>query len=157
MKGICHIWSRLCLQSFLLKLYVFSSQHCAWWLLPAVRWISPLRRDELLCRDLWIICLMILLMLFQPRSQGLSSPQPKASEGRKTLVQAGHVSWWQIYIHGRGPSLWNYCRRCCLLPPKPALWATMESSLSISQRIFVISSTLLSTFETKLGLETVKR
>jgi len=40
---------------------------------------------------------------------------------------------------------------------KPALWATMENSLSISQRRFVISSTLLSTFETKLYLETVKR
>ena len=29
----------------------------------------------------------------QPRSQGLSSPHPKGSEGRKTLVQAGHMSW----------------------------------------------------------------
>ena len=29
----------------------------------------------------------------QPRSQGLSSPHPKGSEGRKTLAQAGHVSW----------------------------------------------------------------
>ena len=29
----------------------------------------------------------------QPRFQGLSSPHPKGSEGRKTLVQAGHVSW----------------------------------------------------------------
>ena len=29
----------------------------------------------------------------QPRSQGLSSPHPKGSEGRNTLVQAGHVSW----------------------------------------------------------------
>ena len=29
-----------------------------------------------------------------PRSQGLSSPPPsKGSEERKTLVQAGHVSW----------------------------------------------------------------
>ena len=57
----------------------------------------------------------------------------------------------------RGPILSKYCRRCCLLPPEPALWVTMENSLSISQRRFVISSTLLSTFETKLGLETVKR
>ena len=40
---------------------------------------------------------------------------------------------------------------------EPALWATMESSFSISQRRFVISSTFLSTFETKLGLETMKR
>ena len=32
----------MCLQSFVLELYVFSSQHCAWLLLPAVRWISPL-------------------------------------------------------------------------------------------------------------------
>ena len=51
----------------------------------------------------------------------------------------------------------KYCRRCCLLPPKPALWATMESSPSISKRRFVISSKLLSTFETKLDLEPVKR
>ena len=29
----------------------------------------------------------------QPRSQGLSSPHPKGSEGRKTLAQADHVSW----------------------------------------------------------------
>ena len=28
----------------------------------------------------------------QPRSQGLSLPHPKGSEGRNTLVQAGHVS-----------------------------------------------------------------
>ena len=28
----------------------------------------------------------------QPRSQGLSSPHPRGSEGRKTLVQAGHVA-----------------------------------------------------------------
>ena len=40
---------------------------------------------------------------------------------------------------------------------EPALWATMESSFSISHRRFAISSTLLSRFETKLGLETVKR
>ena len=42
---------------------------------------------------------------------------PQRGEGRKTLAQAGHVSWWQIYLHGRGPNLWKYCRRCCLLPP----------------------------------------
>ena len=29
----------------------------------------------------------------QPRSQGLSSPHPKGSEGRKTRAEAGHVSW----------------------------------------------------------------
>ena len=40
---------------------------------------------------------------------------------------------------------------------EPALWATMESSFSISQRRFAISSTLLSAFETKLGLETMKK
>ena len=40
---------------------------------------------------------------------------------------------------------------------EPVLWATMESSFSISQRRFVISSTLLSKFEIKLGLETMKR
>ena len=28
----------------------------------------------------------------QPRSQGLSSPHLRGSEGRKTLVQAGHVA-----------------------------------------------------------------
>ena len=97
----------------------------------------------------------------QPRSQGLSSPHPKGSEGGKSLVQAGHMSWRQIYLHGRGSNLSKYCRRFCLLPPKPALWHGQlwkaESSLSISQRRFVISSTLLSTFETKLGLETMKR
>ena len=31
------------------------------------------------------------LLRFQPSSQSLSSPHPKGSEGRKTLVQAGHV------------------------------------------------------------------
>ena len=40
---------------------------------------------------------------------------------------------------------------------KLAPWATMENSLSISQRRFVISSTLLSTFESKPYLEAVKR
>ena len=33
-----------------------------------------------------------LLFLTQPRSQGLSSPHLKGSEGRKTLVQAGNVT-----------------------------------------------------------------
>ena len=47
--------------------------------------------------------------------------------------------------------------RCCLLPTKPTRWAAMESPLSISQRRFVRSTTLLSPFETKVGLETVKR
>ena len=73
------------------------------------------------------------LALIQPRSQGLSSPHPKGSERRKTLVQAGHVSWWQIYHHGRGPICQSFGRSCCLLPTRPALWATMESSLSIQQ------------------------
>ena len=49
----------------------------------------------------------------QPRSHGLSSPYPKGREGWKTLVQAAHVSWWQIYLHGRGLSLSKYCRRWC--------------------------------------------
>ena len=66
--------------------------------------------------------------IVQPRSQGLSSPHAKGSEGRETLVQAGHVSWWQIYLQGRGPNFSKYCRRCCLLRPIPTLWATMESS-----------------------------
>ena len=57
-------------------------------------------------------------------------------------VQASQMSWWQIYLHWRCPNLSMYCRRCCLLPPKRALWATMESSLSISHRRFLISSTL---------------
>ena len=42
---------------------------------------------------------------------------PQGSEGIKTLDQAGHVSWCQIYLHGRGPILSKYCRRYCLLPP----------------------------------------
>ena len=42
---------------------------------------------------------------------------PQGSEGRKTLVQAGHVSWWQICLHGRGPNLSKYCCRYCLFPP----------------------------------------
>ena len=35
---------------------------------------------------------------FQPRSQSLSSPHPKGNEGRKTLVQTGHVppKKWEI-------------------------------------------------------------
>ena len=100
---------------------------------------------------------------FQTRSQGLPSPHPKRSEKGKALVQAGHVSWWQIYLHWRGHNLSEYCLRCRLLPTKPASWAAMESSLLISQRRFVISIisylyyTLLYLFETKLGLETVKR
>ena len=39
-------------------------------------------------RHLPMLC-CLLLSHPQPRSQGLSSPHPKGSEGRKTLVQAG--------------------------------------------------------------------
>ena len=48
---------------------------------------------------LWHVCdsrvifSVFELVISQPRSQDLSSPHPKGSEGRKTLVQAGHVSW----------------------------------------------------------------
>ena len=77
---------------------------------------------------------------------------PQRERGKKDPGSAG-----QIYLRGRGPNLSKYFRRGRLLPPKHALWETMERSLSISQRRFVISSTLLSTFETKLGLGTMKR
>ena len=39
-----------------------------------------------------VVRLLPLRQGIQPRSQVLSSPHPKGSEERKTLIQAGHVS-----------------------------------------------------------------
>ena len=61
-------------------------------------------------------------------------PSPKgAREGRP---------WFRLvtclgdnYRHGRGPNLSEYCRRWCLLPSKPALWATLERSFDFTAKI----------------------
>ena len=52
------------------------------------------------------------------------------------------MSWLQIYLHGRGSNLSEYCRRYCLSYP---IWVALESSFPISQRSFIVSITLLST------------
>ena len=54
-----------------------------------------------LCYLVWIK--QNLKARLQPHSRGLLSPHPKESEGRKTLVQAGHVSRWQIIFMGGVP------------------------------------------------------
>ena len=87
----------------------------------------------------------------QPRSP--QRERGKKDPGLRLVTCLGN----KFICQGRGPNLSKYCRHGRLLPHKPALWATMESSLSISRQRFVKSSTLLSTFETKLGLETMKR
>ena len=93
----------------------------------------------------------------QSRSQGLSSPHPKRSEGRKPGSGWSHVLITNLYSREGFQFIKVLSPRPFVTSSEPAFWATMESSFSISQRRFAISSTLLSRFETKLGLETMKR
>ena len=94
----------------------------------------------------------------QPRSQGLSSPQPQRERGKKDPGSG----WSRVLVTNLSSRegfqfIKVLSPRPFVTSSEPALVGTMESSFSISQRRFVISSTLLSTFETKLGLQTMKR
>lgn len=64
----------------------------------------------------------------------------RGSEGKKTLVQAAHVSLRQIYLHGRGPNLSEYRRRWCLISPKPALGNLGKLSFDLAANIYHIYS-----------------
>ena len=58
--------------------------------------LSPRSARPVLAILLCLVIAEVLGISTKPRrqshSQGLSSPHPKGSEGRKTLVQAGHLS-----------------------------------------------------------------
>ena len=78
---------------------------------------SLLLAEGALVRDPWLCLPRLPLLREAKRAMGRAmgtwitptwfpgsfiSP-PQGSDGRKTLVQAGHVSWWQIYLHGGVP------------------------------------------------------